>query len=100
MGSESKFKVGDRVRVYQGQGAPETQLIGEVAGIANENSLCVAHGTQKAYVSYYHPKQCRRLVKKKRREWWILEHDLTVNSLSNPHDFKSAILVREVKSNA
>jgi hypothetical protein len=68
-----QLQVGDRVRVY----GHSAMLDGQIATVTNASSPFV-----KGYIFVVkddgepgefelHPKQCRRLVKKKRREWWI-----------------------------
>ena len=63
-----KFKACDRVAVYSGAGRWE----GEITGI-HDGLLRVLIGGSEAF---WHPKQCRRLIKKKRREVWVSPHYL------------------------
>lgn len=55
----SKFTVGQRVAVYDGI----VRRVGTVAACEGEQ-IKIAEDE-----CWYHPKQCRRLVKKPRREW-------------------------------
>lgn len=61
------FKVGDRVRVYDWRNGTS---VGAVDHITRHGELCVSFSDQDIKIFAY-PKQCRRLVKKKRREYWI-----------------------------
>jgi hypothetical protein len=69
----TKLKPGDRVAVYDG-----CRFVGVVQDI-DENS-----DDQSVYVvssssmcdGWYHPKQCRKLVKRGRRRVWMLEKHL------------------------
>lgn len=60
----SKFKVGDRVKIYHHR----TPLIGVVNHIT-EDGMIKIDLSEVGYI--YHPKQCRKLVKKERRRAWI-----------------------------
>ncbi len=57
----SKFKVGERVAVYQ----CEKRWLDKVARMNGELLFFECLGGP------FHPKQCRKLVKKKRREFWV-----------------------------
>ena len=65
----NKFKVGDRVCVYQSDENSAFSCRGTVKEV-NPRSLTVNpdHSTK---VYRYHYKQCRKLVKKHCREFWI-----------------------------
>lgn len=60
-----KFKVGDRVRVY----------ISRRPFVANVNEIlpdgCLFIAANDGHTMAVLPKACRKLVKKKRREWWV-----------------------------
>lgn len=59
------FKVGDRVRVYIGLDEP---LEGKILEIGQTTG----HLRLEEHFGFYHPKQCRRLIKKKRRRVWLM----------------------------
>lgn len=61
-----KFKIGDRVRVYQ-EMAPVVGLVKE-AGEIHPSYLSVE---VRGKIIRPHRKQCRRIKSKKWREWWI-----------------------------
>lgn len=98
--------VGDRVRIYGHRffcdGEVVTVMSGE--GVGPEIQVADAAGSCKGWA---HPKQCRRLVKKQRREWWIVESSSgclwPYDSKSKAEDIaaktaaNSIIHVREVK---
>jgi hypothetical protein len=70
------FSVGDRVAVYAG-----IREIGEIksvpmTGIFSPGTLQVVLDRTKSII-FVHPKQCRRIVKKKPREWnvWVRNRD-------------------------
>lgn len=97
----SKFKVGDRVAVYTGQ----SRGIGTIKCSSDE--LVVVRFWQTE--GTYHKKQCRKLVKKKRREFWMCrngEFELfkVYHSQYTPKEllaqYKTVIKVREVKDAA
>jgi hypothetical protein len=60
---DKQFKVGDEVRVY-------TVDHTYISGFVEDVNHC-GHVRVSGHDRYFHPKQCRRLVKKKRREWWV-----------------------------
>jgi hypothetical protein len=69
---KSPFQVGDRVRVYgivvRMFGAGEA--IKKVATVTSvDDELLILDDGGDAF--YAHPKQCRRLVKKERRRYWL-----------------------------
>lgn len=65
------FKVGDRVRVYD-YAAP-TEQTGTVAAVDSDGMLLVELAENGSW-QRAHPKQCRRLRKKKeRRRVWVLK---------------------------
>lgn len=96
-----KLTVGDRVRVY---GHSQIQR-GNVVILLKDDIISVADETDGAdYV--VHSKQCRKLVKKVRREFWIRiclhngKHGDVVSTKYQPSaqcDFSEVIRVREVK---
>lgn len=59
---KTPLKVGDRVAVYDGV----LKYCRTIEAIAPSGAVRISGST-----AWFHPKQCRRLVKKKRREWWI-----------------------------
>ena len=63
-----KFKVGDRVRVYMGHYADKQGHYKdlEIIEISEQGGIKV-----NSWDGWYHPKQCRKLVKKKRRSVWL-----------------------------
>ncbi len=61
-----KFKVGDRVAVYDGD-----RIVGVIGAIHKEGGLLVCLDEAYGGAKSYHPKQCRRLVKKQRRRVWL-----------------------------
>jgi len=68
----SKFQVGDRVKVYGRQfGAPESLLASRetIKRIYEGGPGAVMVETEDGY--HAHVKQCRKLVKKKRMEFWL-----------------------------
>lgn len=68
----TEFKVGDRVRGYN---YPSGDVIGTIE-VVHENgalTVCPDKGSSRRE---FHRKQCRRLVRKKRREVWIHEGDI------------------------
>lgn len=64
-----KFKVGDKVKIYSAEGIDygHVQGINELSGNMGVK-LISAHR-----IIPVHYKQCRRLIKKKRREIWLRE---------------------------
>ena len=77
--SESKFKVGDRVRVYGHRTNDWMPFTGTVVQRdypeLNDRSGCtlaVEADAGKVGVFLVHPKQCRKLVKKERRRVWVV----------------------------
>lgn len=103
----SKFNVGDKVKAYDRQGA----FVGIVNKVLDgcvyllvEDEHLVGHQTMK----YFYTQQCRKLVKKERREYWIYMNlsGLYVNmsltgrvdiSVEEPKDKDGWIKVRECK---
>lgn len=68
----SKILIGDRIKVYHGWKKP---MIGKCVGV-NEDGLIqfTEDGFYSAHNdSPFHPKQCRKLNKKKPREIWVHE---------------------------
>lgn len=69
-----KFSVGDRVACYWNDGTP-VRSIGVVANVSI-STITVSMDSDADYYDQgqkcdWHPKQCRKLVKKKRREIWV-----------------------------
>lgn len=66
------FQVGERIRIYYDY---SKQCTGEILNIWADGCLCIrddiGHVERMA-----HPKQCRRLVKKKRRSLWVATGNL------------------------
>lgn len=59
----SELKVGDRVRVYSGQDV----FRGKILKIFKDGTFEISvAGIPGIHSAYYHPKQCRKLVKKKK----------------------------------
>lgn len=83
-----KFKVGDRVRVYQ----CEVKDTGTISDIS-EDGLIKVVSKEVTYIVHY--KQCRRLIKKKRREIWISPIPELFSYLPTPTE--GWIKFREVK---
>ena len=65
-----QLEVGDRVAVY----SRYQRLIGVVKEVTVQGLICFAEdGFYSLHEdSPFHPKQCRKLVKRERREWWLL----------------------------
>lgn len=61
----SKFQVGDLVAVYWSR----SREVGTVEEIFGDGSLIIR--LESGLIAGYHPKQCRRLVKRKRREVYV-----------------------------
>jgi|SRR5271157_2534169 len=70
----SKFKVGDRIRIYGFDSDDATLVLARTVVSVSPNLIETDGG------EFCHPKQCRRLVKKQRRRVWILEDDLVFDS--------------------
>ncbi len=72
-----KFKVGDRVAIYE----PFQRRIGWITGSCIDGNVWI--GNEPHEMSYQiHSKQCRRLIKKKRREIWVV--NTTLYFINNP----------------
>lgn len=70
------FKIGDRVVAYDCY----SKLKGKIVGI-EDSLLDVEHDVGgKSKISFFNPKQCRKLKPKKRREWWINIHKIETGS--------------------
>jgi hypothetical protein len=98
---KTELKVGDRVRVYgrewNGVGA-KFYFDGSVDGFKDGNIIVDTPET----TFHCHPKQCRRLRPKKRREWWVEIDDLGQILWGRDHKMvlgrgTEVIHVREVK---
>lgn len=66
----SKFQAGDRVRVYENAESILTGTVADLGG-GKVRVLIEPHGASWVF----HPKQCRKLVKKERRRVWIACRD-------------------------
>lgn len=71
---EKPFEVGDRIRVYSHYG-PYTATVTKI-GVSRDILKGYVDGlvevrSEDGNTWLQHPKQCRRLVKKKRREFWF-----------------------------
>lgn len=100
--TKEPLKVGDRVAVYGWLGNERGFASGEIGDVTHASLEEVKVElddivNDDPYV--LHPKQCRRLKKKARREWWISKETGEVTSARNgepvaPHRWYH---VREVK---
>lgn len=74
--AEYKFKAGDRVAVYDGA----DRAVGRVSAIfSSANYLLVALDSDqppRLRGKRWHPKQCRKLVKRERRRVWLMRGQL------------------------
>lgn len=68
---KESFKAGDRIRVYGHNLIPSLDGI-VLRDVFHDGFLNVRPDEQKDVVISAHSKQCRRLVKKERKEWWII----------------------------
>ncbi len=77
---EPKFKVGDRVKVYglTRSGRYFEGNVGIVKTLSESGPLLVKFGKAEVYY-WVHPKQCRRLVKKKKEETITLKDFGTID---------------------
>ncbi len=66
----SKFKVGDRVAFYSGS-VRRTGTINKIVRDDYIEVLTGEIGDDRLFGHLVHPKQCRKLVKKARREFWV-----------------------------
>jgi len=64
------LKKGDRVAVYA-NGRRITGVVDRLGKGSFFGQVYVSADSGVEYGEWAHPSQCRRLVKKKRREWWI-----------------------------
>lgn len=103
MGGDMKFKIGDRVVAYDCY----SKLKGKIVGI-EDSLLDVEHDVGgKSKISFFHPKQCRKLKPKKRRELWVkFDHikwfqtnypDVDLIRINTPPSEEGWIKVSEVK---
>lgn len=66
----TQFKVGDRVAFYSGR----NRIVTEVSEIDNGILLLKDHDRPDSkWIA--NPHQCRKLVKRERREWWVYVYD-------------------------
>lgn len=95
-----KFKVGDRVAFY----SSGKRDVGEVKALLNTDTLVIMDKSDTTY--HFHPKQCRKLVKKQRRRFLVeiveneygqVEPPRILNSDDKPHQNGYIIEVVEVK---
>jgi hypothetical protein len=82
----SKFKVGDRVRVYGGTNPDEGEFFDGTVRQIEGRWLVVKDDRNGEVVSSFHVKQCRKLVRKERRRVWIRESIIPIRGdlLDNP----------------
>lgn len=79
------FKVGDRVAVYGvlydcyagPVGVAVNRKVAEVVGIPFENQLKIEIISDRSSWYFVNPKQCRKLVKKKRRRIWVRDDEMS-----------------------
>ncbi len=98
------FKPGDRIHVYGFDSEDASKVLTRKVVSIGLNGLLETDAGE-----YVHPRQCRKLVKKPRREWWLSLYDDGSGSafptLSDAkEDFRTSIVakhkiirVREVK---
>ena len=98
---KNPFKPGDRVRVYTGNGVFNSTV---VYICADQDCLIVQADSGQRDIGAVHFRQCRRLVKKKRKEIWVDTGRIVTCGLSEPsylpasHEpFPGATKFREVK---
>lgn len=100
------FEVGERVRVYghvARMGDTSRPFVGEVVA-PNESDALAKVGfllveDLKYRQGYWcHPKQCRRLVKKKRREWRLhFDANTNIQMYAGEPTRSEVVFVREVR---
>ena len=77
---EHKFKIGDRVAIYYSNLEKEPKrhkgLIKEIENDVLTLSMDEDNFYNKGHMEFAHYKQCRRLIKKKRREVFIKTNEL------------------------
>lgn len=112
----SKFKVGDRVNCYVGGGVLNGKILSRkatITNIYNESMIGIVldekNDCGQSICTSVHPKVCRKLVKKKRREFWMCRnggfelfkvyHSQFI-SKELLAQYKTVIKVREVKDAA
>lgn len=85
------FQVGDRVRVYSGDHSPDYRVrTGVVVQGPNDIGLLYLRFADKERSYFWaHPKQCRRLVKRERREWFVAMDGGDVHTFDGVALFKS-----------
>lgn len=98
----SKFKVGEKVAVYTGTESPERlkiaiRSVGRVVGDWNDELIRVEISNGGPTFGF-HPKQCRRLVKKPRRRVWI-DKGFLDGKLSKFTEADGTVLSREPEPN-
>lgn len=89
------FKVGDRVRAFDGSYHDD----GVIRHLPSGSVLyvTVVLDGYKGCTSRYHPKQLRRLVKRKKREYWLeVKPNGAVHHVSTQY-FMGGTLFREVR---
>lgn len=80
-----KLKVGDRVAVYDNA----VRMVGEITFIRSEDGrVAIDQNFGTGVCRMYHQKQCRRLVKKPRREFWLSIHDCSEPRVHRYHEPK------------
>lgn len=71
---KKEFKVNDRVVIYATLAGIPARSKGTVLEVYPNKLYVKMDRVLTTPFIYAHPKQCRRLVKKQRREWWIAMH--------------------------
>jgi hypothetical protein len=93
----NKFKVGDRVAVYDGGHRYEGNILefSQVIGASSPYDCVVIRRVANGKTMSVHPKQCRRLGKKERRRVWMPQ--LNVDDMFKYPEYKdyTAILYKE-----
>lgn len=91
---KNKFKVGDRVKAYNGTGSYR----GVVHSLCdNKDVLLIIVGVNDYIKVHY--KQCRRLVKKKPKVYWVVENYLfySENKAKDIYPASKIVKVKVVK---
>lgn len=98
----SKFKVGEKIRVYIGVNTDDYDFLEEefkpyvddlVTEIRRDSLMKIG-----LYENWFHPKQCRRLIpKKKRRSVWVNPNCDLILAIEQNHHFAKYILSTEAK---
>jgi hypothetical protein len=93
----SKFKVGDRVRVFEGKRTYEGRI--ESVGSGSTGQRIRVQFDRDRDSDWFYAQQCRKLVKRERREWWICPRDGGAVYHTKPEGLyhSDVIHVREVR---